>query len=105
MIHAEVDDDNATYQVFGADNLADNNYQVSIEVTAENGAKNTYILNVGVRKESGVVYERPKEENKSSFVWKKSYTVISGIIIALIIVIILIIKVKDKKIDKELDQL
>lgn len=105
MIHAEVDDDNATYQVFGADNLADNNYQVSIEVTAENGEKNTYILNVGVREESGVVYERPKEKNKSSFVWKKSYTVISGIIIALIVVIILIIKVKDKKIDKELDQL
>lgn len=105
IIHVEVDDDKATYQVFGADNLADNNYQVSIEVTAENGTKNTYILNVDVREKSGVVYERPKEKNEPPFVWKNSYTIIGIVAIIFIILVVVVIRIKDKKIDNELDQL
>ncbi len=62
-------------------------------------------MNVDVREKSGVVYERPKEKNKTSFVWKNSYTIIGIVAIIFIILVVIVIKIKDKKIDKELDQL
>ncbi len=105
-IHAETENNNASYQIIGADDLKQNQYRVTIEVIAENGEKNTYLLNVSVREASGVVYERQKNQNRPiSFVWKNIYTIVGIIAVIFIIFVIVIIKVKDRKIDQKLDEL
>ncbi len=101
-IHAEVEDSKANYHIMGADNLEQNNYQVQIEVIAENGDKNIYQLHVTPEQESGLLYESKKE---NSFVWKNSYTIISVLIIIFSIIVAIIMKIKDKEMDKKLDEL
>lgn len=103
----------ATYKIIGADDLKSNNYVVKIEVTAENGAKNTYTITAKVKEERIIEELTEEEENitpkKKEFTINKKYViigaVIAGTIFLLIIIISIIIHSKDRKLEKALDEL
>lgn len=109
-LNIELEDSKATYKIIGADNLEKNNHQVLIEVTAENGEKNTYTINVK-EKEETIIQEENKSQNKKSkkFQLDKKYiiigSVIGGIILFLIIIIRIIIHRKDRKLERAIDEL
>lgn len=104
-ITAKTEDLKATYKIVGADDLAANNNMAIIEVTAENGLTNKYIINV--REKNEIVYADKKDDNK--FTINKKVLIIGGIILGILIFLILIIKfiltVKDRKLEKALDKL
>ena len=83
-INAIPEDEKATYEITGADNLKETN-TVRITVTAENQEKRTYIVNV--QKE-----ENKKEDNTSGIVSKlnKVAFIIAGVVIVLIIFAVVI---------------
>lgn len=107
-VTAIVEDPKATYQILGAQDLSQNNNQVIIEVTAENGEKSTYTIHTKI-KEEVVLSSKKEEKKKKSFKpnikLKKEHFIFGGIGLSLLLLIFLIIKLKDRKIDKALKNL
>lgn len=109
QVIAELEDEKSTYQIIGADNLKDNNYQIIIEVTAENGDKNVYTVYTRV-KENNIFDEKniddEDESNNSKLTINKKYFIIGiALFIFLVILIIIIRKILDRKLDKALDKM
>lgn len=103
-LNIELEDSKASYTIIGADDLEKNDYKVQVEVTAENGEKSTYTINV----------KRPKVEEevaneKESFHLDKKYIIFGciglGIILIIIIIVVIINKINDRKLNKALDEL
>lgn len=111
-VNAEVEDSKASYNIMGADDLKANNYKVSIEVTAEDGIKKTYLINAKVKKEVKeeikAEFIEDKEHKEKAFV-NKDFVMKIGILFGGIIFIVIIIfitnYIRNKKIDKMLDDL
>ncbi len=97
----------AKYKITGADNLKNNNNEVKIEVTAEDGSKNIYTIKVDYEKE--VILPEKKEEPREEKTIDKKYFIIGGAVLGGIILIIIIIKavlrIRDYKMEKELNKL
>ena len=109
-IHVGLEDASASYTITGADDLASNNNQVTILVTAQDGTTSTYTIYT--EKASTETVAAPVEEEQeepSTFSFNKKYLIIAGLVLAIIlliwIVIKLIISIKDRKIKKVLDDL
>lgn len=65
-VTASLEDGKATYNIIGADNLKENNHQVKIEVTAENGEKRTYTISAKVEgADTGSTTTIKKKEKKN----------------------------------------
>ncbi len=101
-IKAATEDKGATYIVKGADNLQENNNKVLIEVTAADGDKKTYIVNVEKKAPVEVA-------TKASFKIDEGMLKIAGIAVAGIAAVgllaFVIIKIRDRKVEKEIDKL
>ncbi len=109
-IHVGLEDASASYTITGADDLASNNNQVTILVTAQDGTTSTYTIYT--EKASTETVAAPVEEEQeepSTFSFNKKYLIIAGLVLAIVlliwIVIKLIISIKDRKIKKALDDL
>ncbi len=109
-IHVGLEDASASYTITGADDLAANNNQVTILVTAQDGTTSTYTIYT--EKASTETVAAPVEEEQeetSTFSFNKKYLIIAGLALAIVlliwIVIKLIISIKDRKIKKALDDL
>jgi len=110
-----LDDSKATYKIIGADKLAENDYKVSILVTAQNGDENTYTVKAKIKEEKDVVADSEIEDEKldekqdKKFVINKKYLIIGGICLGVLLLIIIIIKIvshrSDRKLEKDLDLL
>lgn len=104
-LKVELEDSKATYKIKGAYNLLENDYKVSIIVTAENGEKNTYTINVN-QKEQEVI---ETEENDKTFKIDSKYIkigIIVGVVVLILIIVIVIINYKNnRKIDKAFDDI
>lgn len=100
-IGAKAEDEKATIEVIGADDLDLNDNTVFVKVTAENGDENVYTITV-----NKVKIEETKEK---SFKFTKKHLIIGGIILGSIIFILItisiIVHIKDRKIDKALDKM
>lgn len=114
-LNIELENDKATYKILGNDNLKENDYKVLIEVTAENGDKQTYTINTEIKEDKELNEEKEetkvKEKNTEKLNIKidKKYIIIGGIILGVIVLIIVIVKIiiyrKDRKFFKSLDEL
>ena len=103
-------DSKSKYKIIGADDLKKNNYKVLVEVTAENGDKNTYTINVKVEedKETNITTsDDNKDEPKKHFKLEKKHiiigSIIAGVILTLVIIIKFIVHIKDRKLERALD--
>lgn len=106
-VNAISEDEKATIEIVGADNLKANDEKVLIKVKAENGDVNTYTVNIQRKLNNKVVEKENKE--KTNFKLDKKYiiigSIIAGCIIFITVIVSLIVHKHDKKIDKELDSL
>lgn len=108
-IHVGLEDASASYTITGADDLASNNNQVTILVTAQDGTTSTYTIYTEKASTETVAAPVEEQEETSTFSFNKKYLIIAGLVLAIIlliwIVIKLIISIKDRKIKKALDDL
>ena len=108
-IHVGLEDASASYTITGADDLASNNNQVTILVTAQDGTTSTYTIYTEKASTETVAAPVEEQEETSTFSFNKKYLIIAGLVLAIIlliwIVIKLIISIKDRKIKKVLDDL
>ena len=113
-ISAEVEDNKASYNIIGAEDLKSNNYKVSIEVTAEDGIKKTYIVRAKIKEnkneenqtEAEIVEDKVGKEKafvNKDFVMRIG--ILFGGIVFVVIIIFIINFIRNKKIDKMLDDL
>lgn len=100
-LKAVLEDDRASYKIIGADDLAKNSYKATIEVTAENGAKNRYTVSVKVKDE--ILSSNKKDKNNLKLDTK--YLVGGSIILLISFITFIIIHIKTRKIEKALDRL
>lgn len=109
-IEVVLEDSKSTYKVIGADDLENNYHRVLIEVYAEDGEKNTYIIDV--KKEGlevvvddvdGDTDSKTLENNK--FELSDEHLVIIGVVIGVIFLLFVISKLRDRKLEKALDNL
>lgn len=102
-IKFSLEDEKATYKITGADNLKENNYTVSIEVTSESGEKNVYTItskinNTTINNNKNIIEKEenteiiPKDTKKIKI--KKEHIIIAILSIILITIIITIINNK-----------
>lgn len=105
-ITAIPEDSKSIVEVKGADNLKDNDYKITIKVTAENGDKNTYYVYADIPEDVKTT-DLKKDELKKKFTLDKKTIIfisIGGVLIIIGIIIFAIRnRINDKKIDKELD--
>lgn len=108
-ISAQPDSSKATYKIIGADDLKANNYEVTVEVTAENGAIKTYTINVKTNRALEIedIKNTPSEEPRKKLDKKTIIygSIALGALILLLLIIFIIHKVKDRKMDKLLNNL
>jgi len=109
-ITATVEDPKSTYQIIGSDDLKQNNNQVVIKVTAENGEESSYIITTKVKEENDIALsgEKKKKDKKSlkfNIKLKKEHFIIGGVALLILFIVFIIIKLKDRKIDKALKNL
>ncbi len=111
-VTATPEDEKATKNIIGFDNLEANNHQVKIEVTAENGEKRTYTISAKIKdttKENLTTTNKKNKNKKKSKKLKikleKKHYIIGGISLFILLIIFIIIKFKDRKIDKALKDL
>lgn len=96
----ELEDKNSRYEIIGADNLKENNYEVIINVISEDGKIKTYTIKVSNNEEN----ENNKKSDKKFS--KKQIIVISigvGLILLSIIAIRVVLNIKDRKTFKNFD--
>lgn len=109
LVTAELEDKSALLEIIGADNLKANNNQVKVVVTAENGSKNTYIINVSYEddtKKKSLSDINIIKKIKDFFLDNKMYIFIGmGVILLIIIIGIVINKISDNKLGDKFDNL
>jgi len=103
-INFSLEDPKATYKITGAEDLKENNYKVSIEVTSESGEKNTYTITTKIKNstinENETIIENEENteiipnDNKKIKI-KKEHIIIAILSIILIAIIITIINNKN----------
>ncbi len=101
VVAAVTEDANAKYTITGADNLEENHNKVVIDVTAQDGDKKTYVINV-VKKE--VVDNKTTASFKidNSGLQIAKYFIIGALAIGVIVFIV--IKVRDWKVERGIDK-
>ena len=102
-IKALPEDEKATVEIVGADDLESNEGKVIINVKAENGDTNSYTI--VVEKEEIVITEK---EEKYFGMSEKQITIVGiviGSILFIIILIFLIIRIYDRKVNKAIDSM
>lgn len=103
-VSALADNDNATIEVIGADNLKDNNYKIVINIYLENELKNTYTIYTNF---SNKYNKQSNKKDKPLFKMDKKtwlFVIIGGILIIIIIIVVIVLNfISNKKIDKGLD--
>lgn len=108
-VTASLEDGKATYNIIGADNLKENNHQVKIEVTAENGEKRTYTVSAKIEgSDTGsttTTKKKEKKKQKLKIKLEKKHFIIGGVLLFILLIAFIIIKFKDRKIDKALKNL
>lgn len=104
-INALVEDEKASYTIIGNDDLKANNYQVLIEVTAEDGSKSNYVVNVSVLKDSKTTNSNNKNKSLKDIKIDKKYYVIGAGVLVILLIIFIISKLRDRKLDKLLNKL
>ena len=101
-VKAATEDKGATFTIKGADNLEENNNKVVVEVTAADGDKKTYVVNVEKKAPVEVA-------TKASFKIDDNIIQIAiygaAGILAAGLLIFGIVKIRDRKIEKEIDKL
>ena len=109
LVTAELEDKSALLEIIGADNIKANNNQVKVVVTAENGSKNTYTINVSYEddiKKKSLSDINIIKKIKDFFLDNKMYIFIGmGVILLIIIVGIVINKISDNKLGDKFDNL
>lgn len=107
-VTAELEDKTATLEIKGANNLKSNNNKVEIIVTAENGIKNIYTINV--KKEDNIEHKNSLNDIKNIKKIKdivieyKQYLIIGiSALILIIIISVIINKVNDNKLGNKFD--
>ncbi len=101
------EDSRATYKIIGNDDLKANDYRVSIEVTSEAGNQSIYVIKAKVKSDTLT----KEDQNKKSFNFQisKKFLLMIALICAFLIGIFIIIKIiihkKDRRLEKDLDQL
>ncbi len=107
-IEAKLADEKSTLEIIGADDLKAHNYKVEINVTAENGDKNTYIINIKEEKEEQIKKLSTLTlvaKVKKAIIKYKVYLIIGASVILLIATIATIIsKINDKKLGNKFDE-
>ena len=99
-ITAEAENSKAVVEVIGADNLKENDYQVSIKVKAETGEEKIYTIKANLKEEK----ENNETKKNNTSKPNKLVFIIGGGVIALIVVIGVIYNIiNNKKIDRGLD--
>ena len=90
----------AKVEITGADNLEENN-KLIINVTAENGEEQKYIVNIKrieeEKKEKGSFFEITDDQKKIALIF-------AGVIAGLGLIIYIIIRIRDRKIEKGMDK-
>jgi len=110
-INVILEDTKSTTKIIGNENLSSNSSNtILIEVTAENGDKQTYTLKTNVEKsaEKNIVVkgsDKDEVKKKSEFKIEKNHIIIAGTIFGLMLIITIIGKIKDRKLEKALDKL
>ncbi len=106
-LKVELEDSKATYKILGADDLETNNYKVSVEVTAENGEKNTYNINAKIVDNKDIIMSKDKKVKKEikKFKIDKKYIIIGGTLLSIVIIIAIIVNINDRRKEKALDNL
>lgn len=101
-VNYTLEDEKAKVVVHGNDNLNKDNSVIIVTVTAENGSKNIYKINV---KKNRVVEEQKNENilNKIKQVDKKTVFIALIVVVFVILVAIVISIIKSRKIDKTMD--
>ncbi len=100
-ITAIPDDENATVNIIGADNLKENEYKVKIEVTSPNEEKRVYTIKARFKEENKFL-----NKLKETIIDNKTLLIVSGGAILLLIVLIIILKSSyNRKLDKALNRL
>lgn len=107
-IDLSLEDSKSTYKIIGADNLKENNYKVSIEVTSESKETNTYIINIKTnekeeeKENTNPIVNTNKENKKDKKITiNKDYIIIGILSIVLLIIISIIISNRNnRKINK-----
>lgn len=105
-INAIKEDLDANVNVIGADDLKANNNKVLIEVTAKNGDKKTYVINVERSKEKKIISEEDEEVKPKFKLSKKAIKIIIIVLIIMSIIGLIYFVIsykKNKKLDKLLD--
>ena len=109
FINAELEDKTATLEIIGADNIKANNNKIEVIVTAENGSKNTYTINITYEedgKKKSLDDINIIKKVKDFFIEYKMYFIIgAGVLVLLIIVGIIINKISDNKLGNKFDNL
>ena len=92
----------AKVTITGADNLQENNYKVTIEVTSEEGESKTYIINVSQIKEE-------TKKNENGFIITDDQIELGKYILigiaGVLLIIFIIVKIRDLKVEKGIDKL
>jgi len=105
-LKVKTEDSKATYKIIGAEDLKNNDYEISIEVTAEDNSKNIYKIKVEQQKQDNeVMTEKQTNQNrinKNIFIY---ISIALSIIVIIIIIVLLVNKKRNKYIDKYLDNL
>lgn len=109
QVAVELEDEKSNYQVIGADNLKDNNYKVIVEVTAENGDKNTYTIHARVKEndifDREVLVDEDMDSDSKLKIEKKYFIIGIVVFVFLLVLTIFIRKILDRKLDKALDEM
>ena len=116
QVKAELEDTKATYQIIGADNLKEHDYQVTIVVTSELGTTKTYYILAKLKqheKSSSVTNNMgendsvndSKEDDTNSTKIVKYIMIGVASLIGIIIMVLVFYKIRDHKINKMLDDL
>lgn len=96
-----LDDSKASYKIIGANDVIKNNNRVIVEVTAENGDKNNYIIQVKIVEAKN----SSKDKNGVGFKIDSKYLIGGGIILIIGLIILIILHIKNRRIEKALDRL
>ncbi len=102
VVIASPEDVNAKYSITGADNLEENHNKVVVEVTAQDGDKKTYVVNVVKKDVIDAKTKTPFKFDEHGLELAK-YFLIGTLTFGILIFII--IKIRDRKIEKEIDKL
>lgn len=119
-VNAVADDDTAKIKVIGANDLAKNNYVITVEVTAQNGSKKSYVIatrgETEPKSEEVTTTEAKEEKTRDDEVIKEDQEkrkkinkkIISYVIIGVVTILLLVIanaiinKIRYRKLDKML---